>query len=278
MRQHLFMGVCLVVALGFGRPAAADEKHGFLGVMVTPGDDGSRGVIVQDVVPGSAAAKAGVRSGDRIIKIGDQEPKDVEGFLKAIASHKSGDRVTLMIKRADKEEALTATLGDRPEGGVARREPMPGPHAGHGTAFLGIVIEPLTAEMREQTKVDAKEGLVVVEVAPNSPAEKAGLKHGDVITEVGGKAVKEPDELSEMVHKGGAGKELSLTIVRGKEKQTLKATPQSSNTSFYGGTGFGQFNQPGMESMMEPGRRIRELERRIAELEKRLQEVEHNRK
>jgi serine protease Do len=277
MRQYLFVGVCLVAAFGFARSAGAEEKHGFLGVMVTESDDGQRGVMVQNVFPDSAAAKAGVKSGDRIIKVGDQEPKDVEGFLKAIASHKAGDRVTVTLKRGDREEAITATLGERPEGATAGREQVPGPRAAQGTAFLGVVIEPISPELRKETNVEAKEGLVVLEVAPNSPAQKAGLKHGDVITEVGGKAVKEPDELSEAIHHSGAGKELSLTIMRGKERQTLKATPQSGNASFYGSPGFGSFGQSNMP-MMDSGRRIQELERKVAELEKKLQEMERGRK
>jgi serine protease Do len=245
--------------------------------MVTEGDDGQRGVMVRDVFPDSPAAKAGVKSGDRIIKIGDQEPKDVEGFLKVIGSHKPGDKVTVTVKRDDREQAITATLGERPEGATARREQVPGPRAAQGPAYLGVVIQPLTDEVRKETNVDAKEGLVVVEVAPNSPAEKAGLKHGDVITKVGDKDVKEPDELSEAIHHGGAGKELSLSIVRGKEKKTLKATPQSGMMG-YGGQGFGQFNPQETGSMMDPGRRIRELERKVADLEKRLQEMERGRK
>lgn len=275
----LFTGLLLVVALAFGPSAVAEEKHGFLGVMVTEGDDGQRGVVVRDVFPDSAAAKAGIKQGDRIIKFGNHEPKDVEGYLKEIASHKPGDKVTLIVKRGDKEQSITATLVDRPAGErIGRRPDESGRGAGHGRAFLGVAIEPLTDEMREKTNVDAKEGLVVVQVAPNSPAEKAGLKHGDVITEVGGKAVKEPDQLSEMIHDGGAGKELSLTIMRGKEKKTLKATPQSGDASFYGSPGGGGFNPQDMGSMMDSGRRIRELERRIAELEKRLQEMERGRK
>jgi serine protease Do len=277
MRHHLFTGVCLVLALGFGCTAAAEEKHGFLGVMVTEGDDGQRGVMVQNVFPDSPAAKAGVKSGDRIIKIGDQEPKDVEGFLKAIASHKPGDKVTLLVKQGDKEQSLTATLGERPEGATARREPMPSPRAAQGPAYLGVIIEPLTDDVRKETNVDAKEGVVIIEVAPNSPAEKAGLKHGDVITEVSGKAVKQPDELSDMVRQGGAGKELSLSIVRGNEKKTLKATPQSGLMG-YGSPGFGQFNPQESGFTMDPSRRIRELERKVADLEKRLQEMERSRK
>lgn len=272
----LFTGLVLVVA--FGPSAIAEEHHGFLGVLVTQGDDGQRGVVVRDVLPDSAAAKAGIKQGDRIIKFGNHEPKDVEGFLKEIASHKPGEKVTLMVKRGDREQTITATLGDRAAERIGHRPDQARHGAGQGRAFLGVAIEPLTDEIREKTNTEAKQGLVVIQVAPNSPAEKAGLKHGDVITEIGGKAVKEPDQLSEMIHQGGAGKELSLTVVRGKEKKTLKATPQSGDASFYGSSAAGGFNPQDTGSMMDSGRRIRELERRIAELEKRLQEMERGRK
>jgi serine protease Do len=268
MRHHLFTAIGFVVACGLSASAIAappHEKQGFLGVMVAPGQEGERGLLIQEIFPDSPAAKAGLKAGDRIIKIGDQEPKDVDGFMKIMDRQKPGEKVKLTIVRGDKEQSIDATLGERPAIDTARRPDDGHPRGTQGPAHLGVTIQPLTPELRQQTNVEAKEGIVVVEVFPESPAEKAGLKHGDVITKVGDKAVKDTEELREMVQQS-AGKELSLAVVRGSEKLTVKATPQSGLVGYFAPMEF--------DSMIDPSRRIQELERRIAELEKRIREME----
>src|SRR4051812_12215940 len=85
MRRQLFMGVCLAVC-ALCRPAIAEQGYGYLGVTVGIDKEGERGPTVQDVFPDTPAAKAGLQDGDWITMVGDQETRDIEGFLKAIAS------------------------------------------------------------------------------------------------------------------------------------------------------------------------------------------------
>src|SRR5205814_1197708 len=61
------------------------------------------------------------------------------------------------------------------------------------------------------------------EVMPGTPAAKAGLQRGDVITAVAGQAVSDPRALREAIHRAEAGKEISLTVQRGREKKEIKA-------------------------------------------------------
>lgn len=94
------------------------------------------------------------------------------------------------------------------DGGVVRR------------AFLGVGIQPMTASMAEEFHVKPHEGVVVTEVRPDTPAAKAGLEVGDVITQYGNRQVNSPQELQVLVESSPVGKELTLTIVRdGKVKQ-----------------------------------------------------------
>src|SRR5262245_36095990 len=101
MRRLLFVGVCVIAVCGINRPALA-ETHGYLGVMVGIDKELERGPTVQEVFPDSPAAKAGLKDGDEIIKVGDYQPRDIEGFLKSVASYKSGERITLVIKRGNR--------------------------------------------------------------------------------------------------------------------------------------------------------------------------------
>src|SRR6476469_4586141 len=146
MRHHMWIVTVAALGVGFAltTPCAAAEPAGppgFLGVMVGPGDDG-KAVMIRDVAPGSPAATAGVKAGDRIVKVGKDEARDVDAFMKAVATHKAGDKLPLTVERDGKEQTLTATLGERPAA-VARPEapaPLVPPvsQGGRAPAFLGV--------------------------------------------------------------------------------------------------------------------------------------------
>jgi hypothetical protein len=86
--------------------------------------------------------------------------------------------------------------------------------------------------------------------------------------------VQAPADLRDAVQKAGPGKEVTLQVVRGKEKLAVKATLREGTFGFFLTPGEDRFPTVDVESMFDQGRRIRELERRIEELEKRLRAVE----
>lgn len=276
MRRVLCTVAMVVAAVGltsFAAVAAQDKPQGYLGVVVGPGGDGERGVEVKEVTPKGPSAKAGLRAGDRVVKVGGQDVKDADGFVKAVAAHKPGDVLALAVVRGGKEQTVTATLGERPAP-PARRPDLLVPPGDRPPVYLGVQLQPLTADLREQLKVDVGEGVVIAEVIPGSPAEKAGLKRDDVVTAVGGHPVKSPADVREEVQDTGPGKELALAVVRGGEKLTLKATPRAGAFGSFVIPGDERFPFPDLGSMSDQGRRDRELERRVEELEKRVRELE----
>ena len=86
--------------------------------------------------------------------------------------------------------------------------------------WLGVVIQELTPPVAEALGLD--HGVIVTKVLPGSPAEKGGLQPGDIILEVNGKPVKSATELQFAVMKTPPGKEITLTVLRGDKKITLK--------------------------------------------------------
>jgi len=223
------------------QPAAQPAGSGpYLGVMVGP--DGDR-ALIREVAPGSPAEKAGVKAGDRVAKVGNQEVKDVDAFLKAVAAHKPGDKISLTVDRDGKEQTLTATLGERP---AAAAGPGPVPGAVPGLAFLGVQLTPLTPELKNQLKVDA--GAVVADVVPGSPAEKAGLKRDDVVTKAGGQPVRTPEDLREAIQRAGAGHDLALAVNRGGQNLTLTARPQAGSVGWRGSPRGRSLRWPGTAS------------------------------
>jgi serine protease Do len=95
--------------------------------------------------------------------------------------------------------------------------------AGGGTvhrAYLGIGIQPVTAQLALQFHVKPREGVVVTDVFPNTPAAKAGLQSGDVIVEFAGIRIDSPQQLQDVVERSELMKSHPLQIVRdGKQMQ-----------------------------------------------------------
>ena len=93
--------------------------------------------------------------------------------------------------------------------------------------FLGIQMAQIDSQLKEQLKsqnnlaVDTDEGVLIVGVAANSPAEKAGLKSGDVIKEIAGKAITKTDEVQKAVAKTEVGEKLALGLQRNNKQLNL---------------------------------------------------------
>lgn len=87
--------------------------------------------------------------------------------------------------------------------------------------WLGVGVQPLTPELAKSFGVSG-EGVLVNRVMPKSPAEAAGLKVGDLILSVDGKAVKDPGELQRIIADADIGKSVDLNILREKERRALK--------------------------------------------------------
>lgn len=88
-------------------------------------------------------------------------------------------------------------------------------------AWLGVAIQDLTAEIREYYEAKDQKGVLVTEVYQGNPADKGGIKASDIITAVNGKTVTSARDLSRAIAESPVGKEISIAIVRGGEKQTV---------------------------------------------------------
>jgi S1-C subfamily serine protease len=89
---------------------------------------------------------------------------------------------------------------------------------------LGIGIAPswIANRMRRAVGLAEREGVLVREVEEDSAAARAGIAEGDLIVEIGGKAISQPDDVFDALGTVGAGQSLSLRIVRGAEERTVE--------------------------------------------------------
>jgi len=88
--------------------------------------------------------------------------------------------------------------------------------------WLGVTIQALTPELAKQFDLKEEKGVLLGDVIEGSPAEKAGLQRGDVITEFEGKKVEEPNQLRNMVANTPLGREVNITIIRENRAETKK--------------------------------------------------------
>src|SRR5262245_38588082 len=159
-----------------GHDQNKDQAQGYLGALIGRDDQGAAGVMIGDVAPDSQAAKAGLRSGDRIVKLGDQQIQDDDKFLEAIEHKKAGEKLALVVMRDNKEQNFTVTLGDRPAQAHHAIEGQQG-----RPVLLGVHMIDLTPDLQQRLNMDpAVWGALITDVIPNSPAAKAGLRRDDV--------------------------------------------------------------------------------------------------
>jgi serine protease Do len=200
-----------------------------------------RGVGVTEVVKDSPAEKAGVRKDDVIVGF-NGEPVTSSRKLSRLVSESSADQnVRLTISRGGAEQEVTATLAERkPAHRIFNGEwndemrkkiekDFPKIKDGDFTLAwgsnrrIGVSTEPLTKQLAEYFGVS--EGILITSVNENSPAAKAGLKAGDVITAVDGEKVDSPGDVSRVINKKQDGP-VTLTIVRDRSTQTFTVTPE----------------------------------------------------
>nr|WP_156831111.1 DegQ family serine endoprotease [Arhodomonas aquaeolei] len=88
---------------------------------------------------------------------------------------------------------------------------------------LGVRVQDVTPDIAEAMGLDDRHGALISQVSPDSAAEKAGLKAGDVVTEVDGKPIGDAAELAKVIGLREVGEQVKLTVVRDGETQTIKA-------------------------------------------------------
>lgn len=271
------LAVCGLLLVGVRDLRADDpQARASIGIGVEQTRQGAAhpGLMVRELQPNGPAMKAGMKAGDVMTKIDDQSLNNYDDLVNFVAKHKPGDKVAIHVFRDNEQKTLNVTLGERP---AAQRlqAGQPGTQ-GRAMAFLGVQTEPLTAENRGQ---GAKGGVMVKEVLPNTPASKAGLQTGDVITSFNGRTVADPEALREDVHNAGIGKQVTLKVMRdNKEKDlTAKLEEAPSGTGFFPPPMGNYGNQFGAPPFFQDLQKIPELERRVNDLEKRVRELEQHR-
>ena len=142
--------------------------------------------MVDQAESGTPAAAAGLKSGDVITKLNGEPIKDAADLTRRVASLKPGDKVELSFLRDGAEKTVSLTLGSQKNEQTAKADNA----QNDGAPLLGVQLAPA-----KQVAGAGDQGVVIVNVNPNGLAASKGLSDGDVILEVSGKTVSQPDEV-----------------------------------------------------------------------------------
>jgi serine protease Do len=191
-------------------------QHARLGVQVQDVNQGLAesfglerpgGALISQVVPGSAADKAGLKSGDVIVAINGQPVISAGDVSSRIGLSAPGTQVKLRVWRDKSSHDLSATLGRATE-----QQADAGPAADASQGQLGLALRQLSPDERRQSGIE--HGLLVQDVA--GPAARAGLQIGDVLLAVNGKPIDGIEQIkTELARKA---KTVALLIQRGEER------------------------------------------------------------
>jgi serine protease Do len=202
------------VGIGFDIPADTakmvvaqlkDHGHvtrGWIGVRIQPvtadianslGMKKAEGAIVDEPQAGSPAEKAGILAGDVITGVDGKEVKDSHDLARRIAAMAPGTAVKLDVMHNGQDKTVSLTLGQLPDQRQARVDHEGGSATENGPR-LGLTLAPAS-------EVDGagSRGVAVTAVDPNGPAAERGVKEGDVILDVAGKAVSKPADVRQQI-------------------------------------------------------------------------------
>ncbi|WP_017873258.1 Do family serine endopeptidase [Candidatus Caldatribacterium saccharofermentans] len=167
----------------------------------------AKGALVADISRGSPAEEAGLKRGDIILKVDGKEVLTVSSLQQEIRSRRPGERVRLEVWRDGKRIILEATLGELKESSVGIPEIQ--------QVDLGFEVAEITDDLVERYSLRTTRGVVIVSVRVGGPADKVGLRPGDVILEVNRTEIASLADWEEALARITPGDTVLLLIDRG---------------------------------------------------------------
>jgi len=172
----------------------------------------TRGALVADVMKGSPAEKAGLKTGDIIVEFDRKEVKDSADLPTQAARVTPGTTVQIKVLRNGKEVTLPLTVGEMKDNEVV---------ASPQESDLGLSVQPLTPELAQRMDLDRTEGLIITSVQRGSAAEEAGLRSGDLITQINRRPVKNLADYNRELAASDKGKSVLFLVSRGQSSLFL---------------------------------------------------------
>ena len=280
MRLKLLVLLTAVCALAFGAWAlqawvqdegeedgGGEEAYLGVGMRLLDDEDAERlelpsaaGAYIAYVRRGSPADDAGLERGDVVVELDGQTVESPDDLAEIVRSHSPGDEVTITVFRNGRQQTLSVELGERNVRRRVRILRTPRPrvivepnisiirHRGR----LGIEYQELNPQLGEYFGVPGGEGVLVMRVLEDSPAQAAGLRAGDVIVSVGETEIESGRDLLRAIWGYDEEEPLEIVVIRRGERETVSVELESA---------------PGLQSDIFIPRHLEELGRVEEQLE-----------
>jgi Do/DeqQ family serine protease len=191
--------------------------RGWLGVLIQDVTDelarsfgiGEReGVLIADVVKDGPGHAAGLRPGDVVVEFDGSAVREVPDLQRRAAASRPGQTVALVVVREGQRVPVTVTIGELPGDEVVS--------AGGGEVDerWGLRVEALGADPGRRLETPVPQGVVVTAVEADGPADKAGLRPGDVIVAVKGRPATDPQALGRLLAELKPGEAVPVYVHR----------------------------------------------------------------
>ena len=186
----------------------------------------TKGVIVSNVRPGSAAEKAGIKRGDIVTSINNEVIEDSNILRNKVAGTAPGSEIKIKILRDGKEQEVSAMLdelsvdGEKTDNKSGENDPKTEKQTEGGK--LGLNLQPLTPQISRQLELPADAtGVVVTEVDQDGAAAQQGIARGDVIMEINRQAVNSLEDVKTALDKSG---DRPILLLIARKGQTIYLT------------------------------------------------------
>ena len=253
---------------GGGAPATMHSSQGYLGVDVrdVSGDqlaalklkDG-HGAEITLVDHDAPAGKSGLREHDVVLQMNGHAIDGADQIKRMLHESPPGRTIVLLISRDGQQMTVTAQMANREEverkaweehvtvpepssqaDGFSAGPASPVPTVRGGNSFIGtilmipsytgVMLEPMSGQLAQYFGATNGKGLLVRNVAANSPAAQAGMQAGDVVVRADSKPVASTSDWSKAI-KNSHGRSMSVVVLRDKKEQTLTLTPDMKKRS-----------------------------------------------
>ena len=235
----VILAVCLLAAGALGDGRAADEpQYGWLGVSIREigeevadqlavkfGSTEGNGVLVAEILKGGPAERDGLKAGDVIVEAAGRPVWEIRQLQKIVRTLPIGRPIRVVVLRDRGRVAVPVTVGPMPEEAAAQLA---------GEAF-GLLVRDLALERRpapegrlsqgsRPVREEPGHGIQVILVDEPSAASRAGLRVGDLVLEIGGRAVGTLSESRRALHDAPRDLPLAMVVQRGDQRLAVALT------------------------------------------------------
>ena len=262
-----FVAVCLVLSFPLLAGKAEGAARGWLGVYiqdVTPelmeamDLKSLKGVLINDVIDDSPADEAGLERGDVVIEFNQEKIVDADQFVKLVRKIKPDDLANIVVIRDGEEKTIEVKIGKRKKEdiyGLTVKPPLIQKgrvkifdlgESTHGK--IGATLWNLNEQLGGYFGVADGEGALVAELDEEGPAYQAGLRAGDVITEMDGDKIEDKSDVLDVLSDKEEGDEVTIQVLRKGSKQnfTVKVAEEEDwfSSFYYQPHDLGAFTSP----------------------------------